>query len=69
LQIRIRIIFGCWVRIRIRVKSWIKISVADPEPEPDPEESETFGRIRSGTEINVSDQDSQWRPGHIKSWK
>jgi hypothetical protein len=37
-----------------RVKSWIKISVADPEPE----EAETFGRIRSGTEINVSDQDS-----------
>jgi hypothetical protein len=26
--------------------------------EPDPEGSETFGRIRSGTEINVSDPDS-----------
>jgi hypothetical protein len=37
-----------------RVKSWIKISVGDPEPE----KSETFGWIRSGTEINVSDQDS-----------
>jgi hypothetical protein len=35
-----------------------KTSVADPEP--DPEGSETFGRIRirSGTEINVSDPDS-----------
>ena len=35
-------------------------SVADPEPEPDPEGSETFGRIRirSGTEINVLDPDS-----------
>jgi hypothetical protein len=32
-------------------------SVADPDPEPDPEGSETFGRIRirSGTEINISD--------------
>jgi hypothetical protein len=26
--------------------------------DPDPEGSETFGRIRSGTEINVSDPDS-----------
>ncbi len=27
--------------------------------EPDPEGSETFGRIRSRTEINVSDPDSK----------
>ena len=37
-------------------------TVADPDPKPDPEPdgTETFGRIRirSGTEINVSDQDS-----------
>jgi hypothetical protein len=35
----------------------------DPDPivsvaDPDPEGSETFGRIRSGTEINVLDPDS-----------
>ncbi len=32
----------------------------EPDPEPDPDGSETFGliRIRSGTEINVSDPDS-----------
>jgi hypothetical protein len=37
-----------------------KSSVADPEPDPDPQGSETFGqiRIRSGTEINISDPDS-----------
>ncbi len=35
-------------------------SVADPEP--DSEGSETFGRIRSGTEINVSDPDSNPDP-------
>ena len=30
--------------------------------EPDPEGSETFGRIRSGTEINVSNPDSDPDP-------
>jgi hypothetical protein len=41
----------------------ISSSVADPEPDPGPEGSEAFGqiRIRSGTEINVSDLDS--KPG------
>jgi hypothetical protein len=42
------------------------ISVADPDPEaePDPEGSENFGRIqiRFGTEINVSDPDSNPDP-------
>jgi hypothetical protein len=35
-------------------------SAADPDTEPDPEGSETFDRIqiRSGTEINVTDPDS-----------
>ncbi len=37
---------------------WLEPSVADQDPEPDPEGSETFGRIRSGTETNVSDPDS-----------
>ncbi len=39
-------------------------SVADPEPEPDPLESETFGRIRirSGSEINILDPDSNPDP-------
>ncbi len=32
------------------------------DPELDPEGSETFGRIRSGTEINVSDPDSNPDP-------
>jgi hypothetical protein len=44
----------------------LKNSVADPdpEPEPDPEGSETFGRIRirSGTEINVLEPDSNPDP-------
>ncbi len=37
-----------------------KTSVADPDPEPEPYRSETFGRIRirSGSEINISDPDS-----------
>ncbi len=32
-------------------------SVAEPDPEPDPKGSETFGRIRSGSEINIFDPD------------
>ena len=44
--------------------SWIKAdgSVADPDPEP--EGSETFGRIRIrfGSEINISDPDSNPDP-------
>jgi hypothetical protein len=38
------------------LRNSIKISVADPEG------SETFGRIRSGTEINVSNPDSDPDP-------
>jgi hypothetical protein len=37
---------------------WISV----PDPDPDPEGSKTFGRIRSGTEINVSDPDSNPEP-------
>jgi hypothetical protein len=40
-------------------------SVSDPKPEPDPEGSETFGRIRSGTELNVSDPDPKLDPKKI----
>ncbi len=47
----------------------ISSSVADPEPDPDPEGSETFSqiRIRSWTEINVSDLDSKPGPETIIS--
>jgi hypothetical protein len=47
----------------------ISSSVADPEPDPDPEGSETSSqiRIRSGTEINVSDLDSKPGPETIIS--
>ncbi len=47
----------------------ISSSVLDPEPDPDPEGSETFSqiRIRSGTEINVSDLDSKPGPETIIS--
>jgi len=34
----------------------------DPEPDPDPEGSETFGRIRSGSEIIISNPDSNPDP-------
>jgi hypothetical protein len=38
-------------------KSSVRNNVADPDPEPGPEGSETFGRIRirSGTDLNISD--------------
>ncbi len=41
--------------VRIRNTGVNNTSVAYPEP--DPEGSETFGRIRSGTDINVLDPD------------
>jgi hypothetical protein len=42
----------------------VYLGVADQnlEPEPDPEGSETFDRIRFGTEINVSDPDPRPDP-------
>jgi hypothetical protein len=50
------------IRKRIKIRWELLDSVADPDPEPDPEGSETFGRIRSGTDINVSDPDSNPDP-------
>jgi hypothetical protein len=43
---------------------YTSVADPDPEPEPDTEGSETFGRIRirSGTDINVLDPDSNPDP-------